>query len=218
MSPEIPTAVSSRRELNKENTRSSIAAAALALLRQRTGGSMTAEEVAESAGVSRRTFFNYFPSVEAALNVPTEDFLNRALENLDALHDDLPVMEAAVRALQSMADPELLSPVAELFVLSSGNAQLGRLQLESWENCSTRLVEIVRERINGNQRLAVAVFAHSIIGAGKAAFVDWAEDWGHDLSEPSMQALKQSLINALALLRDGFPTLRMQADSTARKA
>lgn len=218
MPAETSAAVSSRREINKENTRSSIAAAALGLLRQRGGGSMTAEEISEAAGISRRTFFNYFPSVEAALNVPTEDFLSHALASLDSLHDEIPVMEAAVRAMRSLADPELLSPVAELFVLSGGNAQLGRLQLESWEKCTAGLVEVIRSRIGGDQQLPAAVFAHAVVGAGKAAFVDWAETWGNDLSETSLRALQQSLIDALALLRDGFPTLRMQADTTPRKA
>ena len=59
----------SRRELNKAATRRAIAEAALALLRARGVGRFTVEDIASAAGVSRRTFFNYFPSREAALAV-----------------------------------------------------------------------------------------------------------------------------------------------------
>jgi AcrR family transcriptional regulator len=60
----------SRREQNKTATRAAIADAALDLLRASGSEAVTAERIAEAAGISRRTFFNYFPSVEAALNVP----------------------------------------------------------------------------------------------------------------------------------------------------
>ena len=57
----------SRRELNKAATRQAISDAALELLRSRGPGNFTVEDIADAAAISRRTFFNYFSSTEAAL-------------------------------------------------------------------------------------------------------------------------------------------------------
>ena len=38
------------------------------------------EDIAEAAGISRRTFFNYFGSTEAALASVTHGFLDTALQ------------------------------------------------------------------------------------------------------------------------------------------
>lgn len=55
-----------RRELNKQQTRASLIQAACDLLALR-GDASTVEEIAERAGVSRATFFNYFPSKDDLL-------------------------------------------------------------------------------------------------------------------------------------------------------
>ena len=57
----------SRRELNKAATRQAITDAALGLLRSKGPGNFTVEDIADAAAISRRTFFNYFSSTEAAL-------------------------------------------------------------------------------------------------------------------------------------------------------
>ncbi|MCH5450323.1 TetR/AcrR family transcriptional regulator [Bacillus cereus] len=52
----------SRRELNKQATRAAIIEAAVSLLSENGLGNFTAEDLADAVGISRRTFFNYFPS------------------------------------------------------------------------------------------------------------------------------------------------------------
>ena len=77
-----PAAAPSRRELNKAATRQSITDAALALLRSSGPGNFTVEDIADAAGISRRTFFNYFSSTDAALASITHGFLNNAIQRL----------------------------------------------------------------------------------------------------------------------------------------
>jgi AcrR family transcriptional regulator len=55
------------RERKKAETRAALANAALHLADQLGPEKVTVEAVAEAAGVSPRTFFNYFPSKEAAI-------------------------------------------------------------------------------------------------------------------------------------------------------
>ena len=57
-----------RRELNKRATKQAIVGAVADGLRNGAGTALTATQIAEAAGVSRRTLFNYFPSVDAVFS------------------------------------------------------------------------------------------------------------------------------------------------------
>lgn len=210
-SPDTPPVAPSRREINKTATRTAIVESAFALLRAEGLEAVTADRVAEAAGVSRRTFFNYFPTLESALNGPTEAFVEHVLTIFDAQPRDLPIMSAAVNALNGLADRSLLAPVAELVAAAHTSPQLDRLQLESWNDCAERLVEAIVSRLPGTDPLTASVFANSIIGAGRAAFDHWIQTAEGDLSDASLSELQDHLTTALAQLRDGFPTLNVPA-------
>lgn len=215
--PATPTP--SRREINKTATRQAIIDASLALLRTEGLEAVTADRVAEAAGVSRRTFFNYFSTLESALNGPTEAFVEHVLQIFETQPRELPIMAAAVNALNALADRSLLAPVAELVAAAHPSPQLDRLQLEAWNDCAARLVDAITGRLPGADPLTVSVFANSIIGAGRAAFEHWIQTADGDLSDASLARLQDHLTTALAQLRDGFPTLNVSAaPATTREA
>lgn len=195
----------SRREQNKLATRRAIADAALSVLRSKGIGNFTVEDIAEEAGVSRRTFFNYFPSLEASLASVTEGFLDNALEQFRLRPANEPILESAQAALMALADPMTVAPMAELFSLTQDNRTLARSELEAWDHCTNQIIDAARHRLGPDaDELYLRALAGSIVSCGKAAMTIWFEDRGSDLSAESLATLRQHLINAIGLLGSGF--------------
>jgi AcrR family transcriptional regulator len=202
----------SRRELNKAATRQSITDSTLALLRQHGPGNFTVEDIAEAARISRRTFFNYFSSTEAAIASVTNGFLDSALEQFRRRPADEPILESARAALVGLADPMTVAPLAELFGLTQGNPLMARSELEAWDHCTEQIIAAARERSprtsqgpgTEQDELYVRALAGSVISCGKAAMDVWFRRCGPDLSPGSLAILRQLLIESMGLLGSGF--------------
>ena len=67
----------SAREAQRRESRRALQAAATELVRQRGFAAVTVDDVAAAAGVSRRTFFNHFPTKAAALFDPDPEDAGR---------------------------------------------------------------------------------------------------------------------------------------------
>lgn len=198
----------SRRELNKAATRQAITDAALALLRAKGPGNFTAEEIAEAAGISRRTFFNYFSSTDAALASVVHAFLDNAIQQLRLRPEEEPLLESAQAALMALADPAAVAPLAELFTLTQDSPLMANTELQAWDHCREQVFAVARERVagapGGQDELYVHALAGSVISCGKAAMQVWFTRRGADLSPESLAELRQLLIDAMALLGSGF--------------
>ncbi|MCU1531171.1 MAG: TetR family transcriptional regulator, partial [Arthrobacter sp.] len=138
----------SRRELNKAATRHAITDATLSLLRTRGPGNFTVEDIADAAGISRRTFFNYFGSTEAAIASVTFGFLDTALQQFRLRPATEPILESARAALVELADPMTVAPIAELYSMGQSNPQLSRSELEAWDHCTEQIIDAARERFS----------------------------------------------------------------------
>jgi AcrR family transcriptional regulator len=221
-----PASGPTRRELNKAATRQAITDAALGLLRTKGPGNFTVEDIADAAGISRRTFFNYFASTEAALASVTFGFLDTALRQFRLRPADEPILESARAALVELADPMTVAPMAELYSLGQTNPQLSRSELEAWDHCTEQIIDAARERLApaadagaaagtpagapagapavGVDELYLRALAGSIISCGKAALDVWFARCGGDLSPESLATLRQLLIDSMSLLGSGF--------------
>ena len=206
--PADAAAAPSRRELNKAATRQAITDASLALLRAKGPGNFTAEDIAEAAGVSRRTFFNYFGSTDAALAAIVHNFLDNAIQQLRLRPAEEPLLESAQAALIALADPEAVAPLAELFTLTQQSPLMSYPELEAWDYCRAQVFAVARERVAGTpaaqDELYIHALAGSVISCGKAAMEVWFSRRGPDLSPASLAELRQLLIDAMALLGAGF--------------
>ncbi|WP_029705099.1 TetR/AcrR family transcriptional regulator [Arthrobacter sp. TB 26] len=206
--PELPS-VPSRRELNKAATRQAITDAALALLRSNGPGNFTVEDVADAAGISRRTFFNYFGSTEAAIAAVTFGFLDNALQQFRLRPAGEPFLESARAALVELADPMTVAPLAELYSLGQANPQLSRSELEAWDHCTAQIITAARERVSRAggvelDELYLRALAGSVISCGKAAMDVWFLRCGGSLTAESLSTLRQLLIDSMGLLGSGF--------------
>lgn len=212
-----PASGPTRRELNKAATRQAITDAALGLLRARGPGNFTVEDIADAARISRRTFFNYFASTEAALASITFGFLDTALRQFRLRPAGEPILESARAALVELADPMTVAPVAELYSLGQTNPALSRSELEAWDHCTEQIIDAARERFAaaaeagaagsadaGVDELYLRALAGSIISCGKAALDVWFARCGGDLSPESLAVLRHLLIDSMTLLGSGF--------------
>lgn len=212
--PDTPGAPApSRRELNKAATRQAIADAALSLLRANGPGNFTVEDIADAAGISRRTFFNYFSSTEAAIASVTHGFLDNALQQFRLRPAGEPILESARAALVELADPMTVAPMAELYSLGQANPALSRSELEAWDHCTTEIIDAARARFAQGagggagteiDELYLRALAGSVISCGKAAMDVWFARCGGALTPESLSTLRQLLIDSMSLLGSGF--------------
>jgi AcrR family transcriptional regulator len=197
----------SRRELNKAATRESIVEATVQLARERGLGEFTVEDIADAAGVSRRTFFNYFSSADEALAAPTFGFLDAALERFRDRPRGEPLLESAIQILLALADNKLIEPMAQSFLVSHGHDPVTRFQLQAFDECSDKIVAAIRER-EGDA--LDAIYVHSLAGCvmscGKAALEVWLAERGGDLSPSSLSRLRELLVTSFEHLKSGFKT------------
>ena len=88
--------------------------AAYAIVRDAGFEGLTAEAVADRAGVSRRTFFNYFPSVESVLTASVTEFFASVGDRLEARPVDEDVLDSALAVVTDPADGDLLERIGVL--------------------------------------------------------------------------------------------------------
>jgi AcrR family transcriptional regulator len=111
----VPAVAEGIREAKKRDTRRALSMAALHLATDRGLHGFTLEEVAREAGVSPRTFFNYFASKEAAIVGLDDDELTTTCAALEQRPADESPIEALVAVI--VPDGAALSEEADAFAL-----------------------------------------------------------------------------------------------------
>ncbi len=202
--PAAAVAAPTRRELNKAATRDAIATAALNFLRNRDFNAFTVDDVADAAGVSRRTFFNYFSSVEAAVASFTQNYLDQVIVELVARPADEPLLESARTALSAVGSVRELAILAETFTLTQ-DPQLARFQLQAWEECSAKITELFRARLPaGTDELYLYALVGAVVGSCRGAFQVWFQRHGSNITNDSLTDLRGLLEETVGRLRNGF--------------
>ena len=92
------------RERKKAETRDALASAALSLADELGPDRVTVDEIAAAAGVSARTFFNYFATKEDAIVGSSESSTARVVQELAARPASEPPIDALRAAVHASAD------------------------------------------------------------------------------------------------------------------
>lgn len=108
----------SLREKKKAATRRELAGAAYEVIRDHGVDALSAEAVAQRAGVSRRTFFNYFPTVEASVVPIVEEFLDEVLERLPESVEEGRLVSSLAQVFREIDDPWLLERFTVIALMS----------------------------------------------------------------------------------------------------
>lgn len=194
----------SLRERKKERTRANLAEAAYDLAIEQGMPAVTAEAVAARAGVSRRTLFNYFPSVDAALTAAVEDFFTGVSEVIAAVPADVPIMDALTGLLDAPAAPELLQRVSRLASLGENSPHARAIILELSLRWHEWLEEHLAQRLPQAPEIYVTNLAQAIRGAAEAAIRVWGRRTGGALTPQSLALHQDLLAQSLGYLRTGF--------------
>ncbi len=190
------------RDRKKAATRAALATAAAELAREHGLSAVTADAIAARAGVSTRTFHNYFASKEDAVLAYLE---TRVEEWIDLLRDR-PADEDIMDSLLTVALDVVQNPawpfdeiVACITLLEESNVLLSR-QIEVERRSSQLLVEIIAERTGTDPAsdLYPSLLNYAAMGAVRAAMETHA-------AGTADRSVEELIREAFDRLRRGFP-------------
>jgi AcrR family transcriptional regulator len=163
------------RERKKAATRAALHEAALRLAVARGLDAVTVEEIADAAGVSRRTFSNYFAGKEEALFHGDAERLRRLLELLGNQPADAPPWTALTGAAEQLVaesedDPSWLARRRQLRSLPGLLAP----QVAAYTAVEREVaVEVARRLTGADVDLRSRVLAATFLATLRVAFQQW---------------------------------------------
>ena len=182
--------------------RARVERAALELFTSRGFDAVTADEVADAAGISRRTFFRYYPAKAAAV---WGDFsahvgrLDRLLRAADPGRPVLATICAAYAAVNDYGEADLPVLRQRMRLILTEPALQAHSQLRYAEIDRVVADHVARTTAGDPADLLPRLVAASTRAAATAAFAAWLADEGSDLG--------RQLDRAFHELAGGFPGL-----------
>lgn len=205
------------REHKKRESRKALRLAALELVAERGLEDVRVEDIAQRAGVSTRTFFNYFPSKEQALVNQTPQTGQELSERLHRAARATPVHEALLDVLVDYGVELARDRTAWRLMrqLTCHHPELIRLAMGANQETLRALTEAVGDLLELDPDLDPypAVLVECAVAAVRTAATHHLRRDGEDvsvLSEDELPALRAALEEACAVLRSGLlpPTRR----------
>jgi AcrR family transcriptional regulator len=192
------------REQQRASIRQKIAEAACEIAERDGPEGLTADRIAALAGISRRTFFNYVSSAEAALNIPAEDFLAFAYEALPERPADEPLFESLLAII--------MAPPREMVVRVERAAPFAKYQLEVWERDEVGISAVIASKYPDKDPLLVRTMAAAMMGAGRAGAAIWAQE------PPETRApINEYMVRAMRYLANLFSSETPEDEPSKRR-
>jgi AcrR family transcriptional regulator len=159
------------RERKKAATREALSAAALRLALAHGLENVRVDDIAEAAGVSPRTYNNYFASREQAIVAAvTAERTSRIAAALRARAGE-PLAEAVVEAV---VEQYVSEPTGDAFTLITTTPRLRAEFVDAVSAIQRPLADAIAERTRGDDTLAPAVLAAAVSAAARVAVEHWA--------------------------------------------
>jgi AcrR family transcriptional regulator len=188
------------RERRQRRQRAELVSAGMRLFAERGFDATTVDEVADAAGVSRRTLFRYFGSkgdivMEWARG--TTSLLTTALRARPPAEEPLSSLHAAFVAMCAniSGSSEHVRSVIEMIEHSPSLRPYSLLKHARWEDA---LAELLTERSPELDPMHATLLARVAVAAFRTALDDWLR------AEPETAGPRAEVDRAFALLRHGW--------------
>ena len=198
------------RERKKLATRTALSDAALELATERGIAKVTVEAIADRAGVSVRTFFNYFSAKEEAMVASHREEIRRLVDQIRERPADEPILESLRITAHAVATPDArLIRIRHLAAQLDSAPELLGYRLTAFAEIGQELTAIITERaVNGSGPEHPddypMVLATAVIAVTSAVLRDWR-------SKPTGHTLEARIDSAFALLAHGFKPTQSRA-------
>lgn len=180
-----------RRERKRRQTRGRIEHAAMTLFLDRGFDQTTIEDITEAADVSKRSFFDYFPSKEEVVFAWQDSFADDLVAAIAARPANEPLVtvveEAVSTTVMASFDPQSLA-LADLIrqtpaLYARDHLKYAKLELRLTDALSAR------SKATESEKLRVRLLSAVVIGAMRVGGEQW-----HELQEPTSP---ETLVRAL---------------------
>jgi AcrR family transcriptional regulator len=190
--------VLSLRERKKLATREALGAAAMRLALERGFDNVRVEDIAEAAGVSPRTFNNYFSSREQAICALRNAHVERIATALRARPPEEPLLDALINAV--LADHGH-GPNRDVAKLIHCTPSLAREFVRNVVEAQIPLMEAIADRTGtAPDDLLPAVISTTVLGAQRVAMHRWMQS--DEADSPSYKDLLRDALNQLRALAE----------------
>lgn len=213
-----------RREQNKRATKQAIVDAVAQLLHQGADAALTAHQIADAAGISRRTLFNYFPTVDAIYSYPLHQVLDTMVESMGDAADSVPLLDSIIQALKSDEVAEQLGQVAHFGAYVIGKEPNGCItaNMNEWQQATAEVLDKFGRRYPHADSFTIRVLTHALLGAGQAAFDEWMEhipaqqNQSMDISPELIATFHTLVTKAMHTLEQGFNHFPLNSTSISK--
>lgn len=200
-----------RRSAVKRRHRRAILTAAAELMDTTGGTAFSVDELADRAGVSRRTVFNHFGSLDDVVAQVSANVLSELVDNLaaaappEALPPGATLLDEVDEVVRST---DLVTPMAYLTRTLGGEDPQSpfqdRLLTQAIEQVGTGLVEVLRRRHPDAELLDLQLLVSSVTAGVIVLHQHWWQRTGAVDSPSSRTVWNELLTHLFTQLRSGF--------------
>jgi len=150
--------------------------AALELFDEQGFERTTVAEIVQRAGLTQRTFFNHFPDKREVLFGLSSELQQEVIREIAAGGDTLPPLDAAVRALEVVADKMFenrRAVVTRRYAVVAANPELRERELGKNAALTEAIAAVLRARCGDPETAFLAAGAAMLVQ--QAAFRQWTQ-------------------------------------------